>query len=55
MVRNERVNAPVDAGAHRAPRAHFVLHAFVVDDVGVDGDTDRHDDAGDTGQAEHEP
>ena len=31
--------------------AHLVLHAFEVDDVRVDGDADRHDEAGDAGEA----
>ena len=54
MVRNDAGERPVDARAHRRAGAHFVLHAFEVDDVRVDGDADRHDDAGDAGEAQHD-
>ena len=46
------LEAPVDAGAHRASRPRLVLQSFEVDDVGVHGDTDRHDDADDAGQVD---
>ena len=37
-----------------SPGAHLVLQSFEVDDVRVDRDADRHDDAGDAGQREGE-
>ena len=38
-----------------SPGLHLVLQALEVDDVGVDGHADRHDDAGDAGQGERQP
>ena len=54
IVRNARRN-PVSSDERTVlPGAHLVLESFEVDDIGVDGDTDRHDDAGHTGQRERE-
>ena len=51
MVRNDRVNArSTDERTVRAG-AHLVLQPLEVDDVRVDGDADRHDEAGDAGEA----
>ena len=46
------LEAPVDGRPHRAAGSGLVLQSFEVDDVRVDGDTDRHDEAGDAGEVE---
>ena len=54
IVRNARRN-PVSSDERTVlPGAHLVLQSFEVDDVRVDGDTDRHDDAGDARERERE-
>ena len=54
IVRNERAEAGVERRAHGLARAHLVFQSLEVHDVRVDGDTDRHDDAGDAGERERE-
>ena len=52
IVRKAREKRALGGAAQRAPGLHLVLEALEVHDVAVDGDADRHDDAGDAGEAQ---
>ena len=54
IVRNDAPEAVVERRADRPPGTHLVFQSFEIDDIGVDGDTYGHDDAGDTSQRERE-
>ena len=55
IVRNDREKPRSSDDRIVLPAPHLVFQAFEVDDVGVDGDADRHDDAGHAGQREGQP
>ena len=54
MVRNDLWKARSTEDRTRGARAHLVLQPLEVHDVRVDGDPDRHDDAGDAGERQRE-
>ena len=51
IVRNGPLEGALGRRSQRAARRDLVLQPLEVDDVAVDGDADRHDEAGDARQA----